>query len=113
MFHFLYLAMFTPTKTYTDRMYADTDFSPVALTTSNYNLRKNNANNAVIYKNSGGFWANFGVTRYPTGLTGGDHLLATDNGGNAYNKLYYVVCNGGTCAVGELWMSETHYVIKA
>lgn len=108
-----YMAMFTPKKTVTNRLYSDLDFTPITLESSNYSVTKAGARKAVIYDNSGSFWACFRAERYPTGLTGGDNLLITDNGGNGYNKLYYVLANGGTSNVGELWQTTTVYEIKA
>ena len=108
-----YMAMFTPKKTVTNRFYSDLDFTPVTLSSSSYEITKAGAKKAVIYDNGGAFWASFSVERYPTGLTGGDRLLVTDNGGNSYNKCYFVITNGGSSTVGQLWQTTTAYQIKA
>lgn len=108
-----FMAMFTPKKDVTDHYYSDIDFTPAALSSSDYSITKDGAKKAVIYGESSGFEAEFFIERYPTGLTGGDRLLLTDNGGNSYNKMYYFIANGGTTAENDLWQTVTGYRIRA
>ena len=108
-----FLAMFPPSKNYIDRASVNSDFEvltlPSATGESLTTIVKNNADSASMWDTSSGFSARVSVPVYPTGLTDGDQVSISDNGGNNYNKLYFKVCGGGTSNVGELWKSTTIY----
>ncbi len=106
-----YMAMFTPGKAYTDHYYTDVDYAVTEYPGDNYGISVPGARHAVAY-GSGGFCGEFWVEQYPEGLTGGDRMLITDNSGNSYNKMYYVICNAGQTTVGELWKTTTKYRVR-
>ena len=106
-----YMAMFTPKKSVTDHYYTDMSYVPSTYPGDNYGFNIPDAKHAVAY-GSGGFWGEFWVEQYPEGMTGGDRMLITDNSGNSYNKMYYVICNAGQTTVGELWKTTTKYRIR-
>lgn len=108
-----YMAMFTPKKTVTDHFYTDTEYTPVEVNSDNYSMTKAGAKKIVIYGESSGFMGEFSIERYPTGMTGGDRALITDNSGNAYNKCYFYICTGGTTSENELWQTTTKYKLQA
>ena len=49
------------------------------------------------------------ITKYPTGLPGGDSFNLRDNGGGDYNKMYFDVCSSGSITAGTRWTSQTIY----
>ena len=104
-----FMAMFPPSKSYTNRAYANNDFELLTLESSSFSITKEKATSVVMSKSSGGLFAAVSVPVYPKGMTGGDLALITDNQGNNYNKLYFKICNGASAATGDLWQSRTVY----
>lgn len=108
-----FLAMFLPLKTKLDRAIANSDFEILQLATDTTEtlttIVKEKANAVTMWDTGGGLSAAVSVPEYPTGLTDGDVISISDNGGLNYNKVYFKVCGGGTSSVGELWKSITIY----
>ena len=104
-----FMAMFPPSKNQINKASVDSDFKIIDLSSSDYTIVKPNATSAIMYKSTGGFSAEVSIPVYPAGLSGGNQASISDNGGLDYNKLYFKVCGGGTCSVGELWKSTTIY----
>lgn len=104
-----YMAMHLPAKAVTDHCYTDMAFIPETCL-SKYGDTPN-AKYVSVYGDTSGVKTDFWITDYPTGLSGGDKLLMTDNGGGSYNKCYYVVAgNTAWLPSGEtLWKTSTHY----
>ena len=106
-----YLAMFPISKEVSDVVSFDNDYvehNTCDLIGTNHQ----NIKTIKIHSTKNGFYGTFGVATYPTGLCGGDKILITDNGGNSYNKMYFVVCNGHQSSVGEVWESKTIYKLN-
>lgn len=105
-----YLAMFPVAKTVSDMCYLDTVYQPDD--TTDFYGDNAKAKKATVYSDTLGFLGSFEITKYPTGLVGGDILNIRDNGGGDYNKMYYNVCTGGTVTTGDVWDSETIYTFN-
>ena len=119
-----YMAMFTPSKDYTQYVYTDRMqtlyYCPDAVVTGATDA---GATRAVIYGtgDSGAvnMTAEFGIEKYPTGLSGGDKWSLTDNrdstypDGHNYNKMYYHITASHQTTIDELWKSITTYKIDA
>jgi len=104
-----YMAMHLPAKTVTDHCYTDMAFIPETCL-SKYGDTPN-AKYVSVYGDTSGVKTDFWITDYPTGLSGGDTLLMTDNGGGSYNKCYFIIArNTAWLPAGEtLWKTSTHY----
>lgn len=100
-----YLAMMPPLKSFSDMYYTNVDYTPTLIT---YGTTLN-VTKAVVYGKN--LTYTMSIPKYPS-LTGGDRFLLQDNGGLSYNKMYFVVCNGHTTSVGEIWESTTCYQIR-
>jgi len=107
-----YMAMLPMAKTRTVGWYDDAPKSYGWRTfdpdnRDNYSFSHDFARNASV----GGVYGmiDFCVPEYPTGLTGGDKFLITDNGGNSYDKAYFVVADGATVNTNDIWRSKTLY----
>lgn len=100
-----YMAMNLPQKTYTDKFYTDVSIIPSDIT---YGVNEN-AKKTILYGEESGVRNEFSIEEYPTGLTGGDSLLITDNGGNPYNKCYYVICSSANVTEGTTWKTISKY----
>lgn len=105
-----FMAMFPISKTVSQYVYFDIDCVPKQIL-SREKIQKNNAQKVITYSAGNDVIAEFSVSKYPTGLPGGDVLYIADNGGLPYNKIYYRICNSGKTSVGELWKSISHYRI--
>ena len=104
-----YLAMMPPIKSLTDTFYTDTDNSPKP-TSENLGY-KSNAKEAVVYGKKSGFSYKMSVPRLSL-LNGAGRFILTDNGGNAYNKIYFCICTDESVNKGDLWLSTTEYSIE-
>ena len=101
-----YLAMMPPLKTLTDKFYLDTNYTPSDIKYGFYSGVKE----AVVFGSTSNISYSMSVPKYPV-LPGGDAFLITDNGGGAYNKMYFVICNGATVQTGDIWETTTVYKI--
>lgn len=111
-----YLAMFPPSKAYIDRASFNSDFEVVELasdvSTSQPAVTKNNASGIEAWDTSSGFSAKFYTPVYPTGLTGGDRMIVSDNGDEDYNKFYAKVCENQPVSANAFWRSESVYTLN-
>lgn len=101
-----YMAMHLPAKSLTDHMYTDNGIIPFEITT--YPVSFDGAKCAVLYGKDSGVRTEFSIGEYPV-IENGNELLLTDNGGQAYNKCYYVITTGSSVAANTLWKTETNY----
>ena len=106
-----FLAMLPVLKDYSTYRYDDTDYEVKTNPASNYSLTINNAKSVTEF--GGNKCINLSISRYPSGLTGGDCALITDNNGINYNKIYFTVCTGGTVTAGDKWLSTSEYTVNA
>lgn len=104
-----YLAMFPVLKSVTTDYYLNTSFDPATIAMG----LTPKCTDAKVYSTSANFMAEFAIPKYVDGLTGGDTLLIADNGGNPYNKMYYIACTSHQTTVGELWQTTTFYKLSA
>ena len=104
-----YMAMFPVSKEVSNTIYMDCDFAEVHISDI---LNKYHDNVSVINVYSGGygFAGSFAITEYP-GVSK-RRFLITDNGGGAYNKMYFVVCDDYRCEIGEVWKSRAVYKLN-
>jgi hypothetical protein len=102
-----YLAMMPPAKTVTDSLFTDKD--PTAMNTT-IGTAVLGARSATVFGKESGLYFTMSVPEYPT-LTGGGKFFLTDNGGNGYNKMYFVLANGYTVKEGEVFSTVTEYKI--
>ena len=105
-----YLAMYPVLKTYSANRYDDTDFKVTANPESGLSVTIPNAKCVTEYSRN--VLSKMSVPTYPTGLTGGDCALLSDNGGLPYNKVYFPICSSGQTQIGEMWKSSTEYEIQ-
>ena len=103
-----YMAMMPPLKTLTDTFYTDVDYTLIS-TNGNYGYILD-AKKAVVYGSISNLKFTMSVPKYPS-LAGGDRFLLTDNSGGAYNKMYFVICNGASVSAGDIWETTTCYNI--
>ena len=111
-----FLAMFPPSKAYIDRASFNSDFEVVELasdvSTSQPVITKNNASGIEAWDTSSGFSAKVYTPVYPTGLTGGDRMIVSDNGDEDYNKFYFKVCDNQSVSANAFWKSESVYMLN-
>lgn len=104
-----YLAMLPIAKAYSNYRYSNVDFTVTENPSSNYSVTIPNATSVTEYNDTYDIFFEMSISEYPTGLTGGDCALITDNGGNGYHKIYFPVCTSGTVNSGVIWKSTTVY----
>lgn len=102
-----YMAMMPPMKTLTNTFYTNIDYNPIP-TLNNYGSYLK-ATKAIVYGDNLSF--TMSIPKYPN-LTGGNRFLITDNSGGAYNKMYFVICNGASVSNGDIWETTTCYQIR-
>lgn len=105
-----YLAMLPILKAFSTYRYDDTNFKIVNNNESGYSYKINQAKSVTEYASS--VVSTIKIKNYPSGLSGGDCALITDNNGLDYNKVYFPVCSSGKSQIGELWKAQTVYKIK-
>ena len=105
-----FLAMCTPAKAVTNKVYTNADYQIIPLGASSFSVNKDGATTAYMYGDTSGVSVLFAIEEYPTGKIGGDKWSVTDNGGLGYNKMYYhCASRGARSSIGELWRSVTIY----
>ena len=102
-----FLAMLPIIKAYSKYRYDDTSFDIVENAQTGYSVTVPKAKSVTEYSTDYDCCFTMAVLTYPTGLTGGDCALITDNNGLNYNKVYFPVCTGGNSDVGDLWKATT------
>lgn len=105
-----YLAMLPILKAFSTYRYDDTCFTVAKNDQSGYSITIPDASIVTEYIDT--ISTTMEIEKYPDGLTGGDCALITDNGGENYNKAYFVVCTSGSITAGTLWKSVTKYKIE-
>ena len=103
-----YLAMMPPLKTLTDSYFTDADPTPKKITGG---VLEFGAKSATVYGEKSGISYTMSIPEYPT-LKCSDRFLMTDNGGGAYNKIYFIACKGEEVKSGDVWHSVTEYKIS-
>ena len=94
-------------KTYSTYRYDNTDFKVVENNQTSYTINISKATKVTQYGNN--LVSTVECPVLPTGYSGGDRMRVTDNGGNDYNKIYFIVCAGWNSVVNELFKAETIY----
>lgn len=101
-----YMAMMPPLKTVTDH-YQIEDQREQPITERNMKFAGNFS--SLTLRGQTGFRFTMSVPRY---LGKKEAIcLITDNGGDQYNKMYFVLGHGGKAACGEIWGTTTEYQI--
>lgn len=102
-----YLAMMPPIKTLTDSYFTDKDKTPKKITGQ---VLEFGAKSATVFGEESKTAFTMSVPEYPS-LNCSDRFLITDNGGGAYNKMYFIACKGQEVHIGDVWNSVTKYKI--
>ena len=101
---YCYLAMMPPLKTFTNMYYTNVDYTPATIQYG----ETQNVSKVVLYGDNLTFVMS--IPKYPN-LIGGNNLSIRDNGGLAYNKMYFTLCNGQNVVAGDIWESSTIWKI--
>lgn len=104
-----YLAMMPPLKTVTDSVYTDVDKTVKKLVANNCLVE--NCRSATLFGTESKLSFTMSVPKYPFNEIG-NLFAVSDNGGLAYNKMYFYACKSGIVKAGEVWESRTHYTIQ-
>ncbi len=102
-----YLAMMPPIKTLTDSYFTDKDKTPKKI---NGQVLEFGAKSATVFGEESKISFTMSIPEYPD-LKSSDRFLITDNGGGAYNKMYFIACKGQEVKRGDKWNSVTKYEI--
>ena len=104
-----YLAMMPPLKELTDSYYTDAEKTAKKINISGFEAEK--CSSATQFGTESKLTYRMSVPKYP-GNESGNRFLITDNGGGAYNKMYFFASEGGDVRRGEVWESRTEYSIQ-
>ena len=104
-----YLAMLPIIKTYSTHRYDDTSFDIAENNQTGFSVTIQNATSVTEFDSTYDTFTEMSKEHYPTGLTGGDCALISDNGGLGYNKVYFPVCSSASVDAGDLWQATTVY----
>lgn len=107
-----YLAMLPIIKVYSTHRYDDTNFNVVENNQTKYSVTIPAATSVTEFNSTYDTFVEMSKENYPTGLTGGDCALVTDNGGLNYNKVYFPVCTSASVSVGDVWKATTIFKDK-
>lgn len=102
-----YMAMNLPSKSVTDKIYFNNDIVPKDIVLKMY---PEGITKLTMYGTDSGVKNEFSVEKYKgngKGLTG--RMDIADNGGNAYNKCYFIIADTGNTSEGETWETTTVY----
>jgi hypothetical protein len=103
-----YVAMVTPSSSFTDSYYTDVD---TALKPIQGSFTVNNCSSATVVGKEGKIRFTASIPNYPAcGL--GDCVFTLDNCDGAYNKAYFAVCRYAEVSEGEIWEFTTQYNIQ-
>lgn len=105
-----FMAMLPILKTFSTYRYDNTSFEVVENDDTDYSVTIPNATSVTEYIDNVN--STMSISEYPSGLAGGDCALITDNQGENYNKVYFIITTGDTITSGTLWKSSTHYRIN-
>ena len=103
-----YMAMMPPLKCVTDTYRTGSgEYHPIPTKS----LKESGDFGELSLRGETGFVFSMQVPRYLT-EQGENTCLITDNGGNTYNKMYFVLAHGGHASQGDVWETETVYRIS-
>lgn len=104
-----YLAMMPPSKAYTDSYY--TNLTPPALVDLSTGTKYvDGATSVTVYGSESGLYFTMTVNEYDTYIK--PYMSIADNGGGAYNKMYFTFVKNGTVSKGDVWETMTVYRIE-
>ena len=102
-----YMAMMPPLKCVTDSYRTEKgEYCSIP----ERSLRESGDFSALSLRGESGFVFSLQIPRYLT-EQGKNTFLITDNGGNTYHKMYFVLAHGGHASQGNVWETETVYRI--
>ena len=107
-----FLAMLPIVKAYSTQRFSDVDFTVSTNSETDFSVTIPGAKSVTEYNADYDVFTEMSISEYPSGLTGGDCALITDNGGRNYNKVYFPVCTSGTSETGAIWKSTTTFRSK-
>ena len=107
-----YATMLPIIKAYSTERFDNTSFKVAVNPASNYSDSIPNATEITEYNDTYDITYTVGVTDYPTGMTGGDRIVVTDNNGINYNKIYFPICSSGSVTNGDTWKTDSYYKTK-
>ena len=104
-----YLAMMPPLKSFTCRY--RTDCSPDPRPIPMQGVSATECANTLCLAGDRGFSFSMTVEKYLSDGAQNTYYI-TDNGGNCYNKMYFVLAHGGAAKRGDVWQTATLYSIQ-
>jgi len=105
-----YLAMMPPAKAYTDSYYTNiTEDKLIDLSGGKQEI-VDGATSVTVYGRESGLYFTMTVNEYDTYIK--PYMSIADNGGGAYNKMYFTFVKSGTVSRGDVWETFTHYRIE-
>lgn len=105
-----YLAMMPPAKKYTDSYYTNITEPDVIDLSGGKQETVDGATSVTVYGEESGFYFTMTVNEYDTFIK--PYMSIADNGGGAYNKMYFTFVKNGNVAKGDVWETFTHYRIE-
>ena len=114
-----YLAMMPPYK-YTpgnkddiisNFIYSDTEYEEFEIPQSSAYKTYPKAKKVTVYSKENGYSFTLGIPKYPE-LSTGNKFLLQDNGGQNYNKMYFVLSMTDSVKSGDVWSTTTIYNIQ-
>ncbi len=106
--YYSYLAMMPPAKTCTDSFYTNLT-EPQTIDLTNGSMYVDGATSATVYGKESGIYFTMTVNEYDTYMK--PLFSVSDNGGGAYNKMYFTFVKNGDVKKGDVWETFTHYKI--
>ena len=104
-----YLAMMPPAKAYTDMYYTNlTEAAEIDLSSGSKYV--DGATSVTVYGKESGLYFTMTVNDYDKYIK--PYMSIADNGGGAYNKMYFTFVKSGTVSEGDVWETFTHYRIE-
>ena len=103
-----YLAMMPPLKTLTKRYRAgNTAYQPITVRS----FTDKGQLSSLTLQGDSGYTFTMSVPKY---LSDGERntFIITDNGGDQYHKMYFVLCHSGAAHAGDCWETTTVYRIE-
>lgn len=103
-----YMAMMPPLKEHTNRYQTEKDEAPSPIVDRKY-TKTGDFHSLCLTGEKYAFTMT--VKKYLTAPEGNTYLI-TDNGGDSYHKMYFVLAHGGEAKEGDVWHTQTHYQAK-
>lgn len=105
-----YLAMMPPSKKYTDSYYTNITEDKLIDLSGGKQEHVDGATSVTVYGKESGLYFTMTVNEYDTYMK--PYMSVADNGGGAYNKMYFTFVKSGTVSEGDVWETFTHYRIE-